>query len=53
MVMANRRRTAGQRDEVGFAPAVQLSMPVGLAPVPQGPGQPLLGKTLLDPVYGA
>ena len=50
--MAFRRRTAGQRDQVGLAPVVQLPMPVGLAPVPQGPSQPLLGKSLLDPVYG-
>ena len=53
VVMAFRRRTAGQRDHVGLAPVVQLPMPVGLAPVPQGPSQPLLGKSLLDPVYGA
>ena len=51
--MAFRRRTAGQRDQVGLAPVVQLPMPVGLAPVPQGPSQPLLGKSLLDPLYGA
>ena len=51
--MAFRRRTAGQRDQVGLAPVVQLPMPVGLAPVPQGPSQPLLGKSLLYPVYGA
>ena len=61
MVMPCRRRTAGQRDQslprtgygVGLAPVVQLPMPVGLAPVPQGPSQPLLGKSLLDPLYGA
>ena len=61
VVMAFRRRTAGQRDQslprtgygVGLAPVVQLPMPVGLAPVPQGPSQSLLGKSLLDPLYGA
>ena len=53
MVMAFRPRTALQRDQVGLAPVVQLPVPVGLAPVPQEPSQPLLGKSLLDPVYGA
>ena len=48
MVVALRRWTAGQGDEVGFAPVVQLPMPVDLAPVPQGPVQPFLGKALLN-----
>ena len=41
MVVAFRRWAAGQRDQVGFAPVVQLAVPVDLAPVPQGPVQPL------------
>ena len=53
MVVAFRRWAAGQRDEVGFAPVVQLAVPVDLAPVPQGPVQPFLGKALLNPVHGA
>ena len=44
MVVAFRRWAAGQRDQVGFAPVVQLAVPVDLAPVPQGPVQPFLAK---------
>ena len=53
VVMAFRRRTAGQRDQVGLAPVVQLPMPVGLAAVLQNLLQPFFGKALLDPVYCA
>ena len=53
MAMPFRRFTTGQSYQVGFAPVVRLPAPVDLAPVPQGPGQPFPGKSLLDSVYGA
>ena len=40
-------------DQVGLAPVVQLPVPVGLGTVLQNPGQPFLGKALLDPVHCA
>ena len=51
--MPFRRRAAGQSNQVGFAPVVQLPGPVGLGTVLQNPLQPFFGKALLDPVYGA
>ena len=53
VVMPFRRRAAGQSNQVGFAPVVQLPGPVGLGTVLQNPLQPFFGKALLDPVYGA
>ena len=53
VVVAFRRRAAGQRDEVGLAPVVQLPVPMGLGPVLQHPSQSPLGKTPLDPEYRA
>ena len=51
--MPCRRRAAGQGDQVGLAPVVQLPAPVGLGTVLQNPRQPFFGKALLDPVHGA
>ena len=47
------RWAAGQRDEVGFPPVIQLPVPVRLGPVLQHPFQSTLGKTPLDPVHRA
>ena len=51
--MPCRRRAAGQGDQVGLAPVVQLPAPVGLGTVLQNPRQPFSGSrygviTLLD-----
>ena len=51
--MPCRRRTASQRDEVGFASVVQLPVPMGLGPVLQHPSQSLLGKAALDAEHRA
>ena len=51
--MPCRRRAAGQGDQVGLAPVVQLPAPVGLGTVLQHPRQPFFGKALLDPVHCA
>ena len=51
--MAFRGRAAGQGDQVGFAPVVQLAGPVGLGTVLQDPSQPILAEALLDPVHRA
>ena len=61
MFMPFWRYGAGQSDQslprtgygVGFAPVVQLPVPMGLGPVLQHPFQPLFGEAPLDPVYGA
>ncbi len=44
---------AGQRDDVGFAPVIQLPVPVGLGPVPRYPFQARLGEAPLDAKPGA
>ena len=51
--MPLRRWAAGQRRRVGFAPVVQLPVPLGLGPVLQNPFQPSLGEAPLDPVHRA
>ena len=51
--MPFRRFGAGQGDEVGFAPVVQLPVPMGLGPVFQHPFQPRFGEAPLDPKYRA
>ena len=43
----------GQRNEVGFAPVVQLPVPMGLGPILQHPFQPRFGEAPLGPIYGA
>ena len=48
MVMSFRRWATGQGDQVGFAPALQLPLPVRLDPVLQHPSQPSFGKAALD-----
>ena len=44
---------AGQRNQVGLTPVIQLSVPVGLGALPEGPFQPILEKPPLDPVHRA
>ena len=44
---------AGQSDQVGFAPVVQLPVPMGLGPILQHPFQPRFGEAPLGPIYGA
>ena len=41
--MPLRRRVAGQDDQVGLAPVIQLPAPVGLGMVLQNPRQPFFG----------
>ena len=53
VVVALGGRAAGQGDQVGFAPVVQLAVPVGLGPVPERPVQPILGETPLDAEHRA
>ena len=48
-----RDRAAGQGDQVGFTPGVQLAGPVELGVVLQDPSQPILAEALLDPVHRA
>ena len=44
-------RGAGQGDEMGPGPVIQLAVPVGLGPVLEHAVQPVLGETPLDAVY--
>ena len=53
VVVALGGRTAGQGDEMGFAPGIQLAVPVGLGPVPERPVQPILGEAPLDAEHRA
>ena len=53
VVMPFRGWAAGQGNQVGLAPVVQVPGPVGLGTVLQNPLQPFFGKALLDPVHRA
>ena len=53
VVVAFRSRAAGQGDEMGFRPVVQVAVPVGLGPVPERPVQPILGEAPLDAEHRA
>ena len=53
VVVAFRCWAAGQCNQVGLPPVVQLPVPVGLGPVLERPVHAILGETSLDPVHRA
>ena len=53
VVVALGGRAAGQRDQMGFAPVIQLAVPMGLGPVPERPVQPIFGEAPLEAEHRA
>ena len=53
VVVALGGRAAGQGDKMGFAPVIQLAVPVRLGPVPERPVQPILGEAPLEAEHRA